>query len=123
MTKPHKFRSKFEGRVWDAIGDAQDRVEYEPRHRKVSYILAFNYLPDFVVDGRIIIETKGRLTYEDRRKMLAAKEQHPDLDIRFVFQRAANVIRKGSLVTYAQWAETNGFPWAEGTIPQEWLDA
>lgn len=80
------------------------------------------YTPDFIVDGgRIIIETKGLFTTEDRQKMKLVKEQHPDLDIRFVFSNANARIAKRSPTTYAKWAESNGFPWAHKTIPLEWL--
>jgi hypothetical protein len=53
--------------------------------------------------------------------MKLVKEQHPLFDIRFVFQRSQNKISKNSKTTYAMWAELNGFPWAEGLIPPEWL--
>ena len=69
------------------------------------------------------IEAKGRFITSDRQKHLLIKEQHPELDIRFLFQNANNTISKTSSTTYALWAETKGFKWANGeTIPKEWLD-
>lgn len=122
MKKAYKFRSKFEERVWGLVADS-GVVEYEPKAHKIPYTINFTYLPDFVIDdGRIIVETKGRLTYEDMRKMLAVKEAFPDKDIRFVFMRAGNRVRRNSPTTYADWADKHGFPWAEGTIPKEWLE-
>ena len=55
--------------------------------------------------------------------MLAVKKQHPDLDIRLVFQAPHNTLTKKSKTTYAQWAEKNGFLWAiYNDIPIEWFD-
>ncbi len=47
------------------------------------------------------------------------KEQHPELDIRFVFQYN-NPITKGSKTRYTDWAEKNGFVWSLKFIPKEW---
>jgi hypothetical protein len=52
---------------------------------------------------------------------LLIKEQHPNLDIRFLFQNANNKIRKGSKTTYAQWCEKNDIKWCEKIIPDTWL--
>jgi hypothetical protein len=80
------------------------------------------YTPDFQLPNGIIIETKGRLVIDDRKKHVLIKKQHPHLDIRFVFEYAKGKIRKGSKTTYSMWAEKEGFKWAEKTIPQEWID-
>ena len=47
----------------------------------------------------MIIEAKGFFKPSDRRKMLAVKEAHPHLDIRFVFMRD-NTLSKNSKTTY-----------------------
>lgn len=78
------------------------------------------YTPDFVLPNCIIIETKGRFTTADRKKMLLVKAQHPDLDIRLVFQNPKAKINKGSKTTYAQWADSKGFLHAPKFIPMEW---
>ena len=59
---------------------------------------------------------------EDRQKMQLIKEQHPDLDIRMVFNRSASPIRKGSKTTYADICEKLGIPYADKVIPIEWLN-
>ena len=79
------------------------------------------YTPDFVLENDIIIETKGRFLTADRQKHLLVKEQHPDLDIRFVFSRSQTRISKLSKTTYAMWCEKNGFQYADETIPTSWL--
>lgn len=116
------FRSKFEERVWGLIPDGlRKKVIYEPKDGKLPYVLNLNYLPDFILPNGIHVETKGKLTTEDRRKMIAVKAANPNIEIRFVFQRAKNALRKGAKTTYAEWADRYGFKWAEGHIPEEWF--
>jgi hypothetical protein len=79
------------------------------------------YTPDFWLPSGIIIETKGRFVTADRAKMKLVKEQHPDLDIRFVFSNAASRISKRSRTTYALWCDAHGFPWAHRMVPAAWL--
>jgi len=115
-----KFRSGLEEKVSDLLCELGAKYEYEST--KIPYILQCNYTPDFLLPNGVFLETKGQLTTEDRRKMKAVKQMHPDLDIRFVFQTPYNKIYKGAKQTYAQWADKNGFPWAAyHSIPIEWL--
>jgi len=80
------------------------------------------YTRDFLLlNSGIIIETKGRFMPEDRQKHLLIKDQHPELDIRFVFSRSKTPIQKGSKTTYASWCEKNGFLYADKVIPEAWL--
>ena len=58
--------------------------------------------------------------YIDKSKTLL--QQHPDLDIRMLFQRASNKLSKKSKTSYADWCDKHGVVWAEGdTIPAAWL--
>jgi hypothetical protein len=113
------FRSKFEEQIakgLDAVGEI-----YQYESRKISYTLSNSYIPDFILGNNVVIEAKGFLKPTDRRKMIAVKEQNPDLDIRFVFQRN-NPLAKGSKHTYLSWAEKHGFPacvWPD--IPPDWF--
>lgn len=83
------------------------------------------YTPDWTLHTKshnlIYIEFKGVLDRATRKKMKLMKKQHPELDIRFVFERAANYIQKGSKTTYGMWADQWGFPWADNVLPKEWL--
>lgn len=79
------------------------------------------YNPDFVLDNGIIIESKGRFLTEDRQKQLLVKQQHPDLDLRFVFSNSKARISKRSQTTYADWCIKGGFQYADKTIPDAWL--
>lgn len=78
-------------------------------------------LSDFVLDNGIIIETKGIFDSEDRRKHLAIKEQHPELDIRFVFSNSKAKLYKGAKSKYFEWCDKYGFKWAHRVIPYDWL--
>ena len=114
------YRSGLEVKVADFLSSLKVSFEYESR--KLAYVLQCNYTPDFLLPNGVFLEVKGRLTSEDRRKMIAVKKSNPDLDIRFVFQAPFNKIYKGSKTTYAKWADTHGFPWSSyQSIPIEWL--
>ena len=116
------YRSKFEVKVAADLGKRKIDFQYE----KVSFDYVpkiRNYTPDFYLpESKIYIETKGRLTTNDRVKHLLIKEQYPDLDIRFVFVNANNKISRTSKTTYANWCDRHKFLWAESLVPMEWLD-
>lgn len=101
---------------------------YEQRKLKwLPEVKCRTYTPDFEITTRsgkkIIVETKGYWTSEDRQKMLAVVTQHPDLDIRIVFQNPNAKIRKGSKTTYAEWCQKYlKIAWAKGLIPDAWLE-
>ena len=116
------YRSKFEVRVAADLGKRKIDFQYE----KVSFDYVpkiRNYTPDFYLpESKIYIETKGRLTTNDRVKHLLIKDQYPDLDIRFVFVNANNKISRTSKTTYANWCDRHKFLWAENLVPMEWLN-
>ena len=80
------------------------------------------YIPDFKLKDKVYIEAKGRLTIEDRQKMLWVKEQYPDYTFYLLFGNSQNKLTKKSKTTYAMWAEANGFKWADikDGIPKSW---
>lgn len=117
------YRSGLEESV-DAILK-QTGIDGQYEQHKVLYTIPLSYheyTPDFRLPNGIFIETKGRFVIEDRKKHLLIKQQHPEIDIRFVFQNSKNKIRKGSPTTYADWCKKHGFLYADKTIPQEWLN-
>lgn len=80
------------------------------------------YTPDFpLLHNGIIVESKGRFVTADRQKHLLIQQQHPDLDIRFVFSRSSMRISKQSQTTYAKWCRDKGFLFADKLIPEAWL--
>jgi len=116
------FRSGLEMNIAEQLTKAN--VDYTYERTKVKWTLTEHkvYTPDFVLPNGIIIEGKGRFKASDRKKHLAIKDQHPDLDIRFVFSNSSNKILKGSTTTYAMWCKKNGFLYADRLVPKEWLN-
>ena len=121
------YRSGLEETLSRQIAEAGLPVVYEPKDDKVSYTWPerqSTYLPDFKLPkpgGFWFLEGKGIFDVQTRQKHLLLKEQHPDLDVRFVFSNMNAKIYKGSPTTYAQWCEKHGFLYANRTIPPEWL--
>lgn len=116
-----KLRSSFERKVKDFLEANNVAFKYEPF--QVKYVLEKTYVPDFKLSNGIVIECKGNFTAEDRRKMLAIKRQHPELDVKLLFMRN-NKLSKDSKLRYSDWAEKHGFDWhvsEEGSIPMRWM--
>ena len=118
----HKgFRSGLEDKIACQITKYGLPVQYETE--KLSYLIPeriAKYTPDFKL-GKFYIETKGLWTTQDRHKHLLIKDQHPDLDIRFVFSNQNAKLYKGSPTTYAAYCEKHGFVYAHKWIPKPWL--
>jgi len=114
-------RSSFEDKVVAALNEAGTVFKYEPI--KLHYILPKKrYTPDIVLANGIVVELKGYFPAEDRTKMLMVISQNPQYDIRMVFQNAGKTITKASKTTYGMWADKNNIKWAEGGIPEEWIN-
>jgi hypothetical protein len=123
LAEKYGYRSGLEQVICEQLDE--QGVEYEYESFKIDYEMPatkHKYTPDIKLANGIIVEIKGRLVPADRKKHVLIKKQHPEYDIRFVFQYARAPILKGSKTTYAMWAEKNGFLWADKTIPQEWID-
>lgn len=117
------FRSGLEEKVARQLEEAGVAAGYESE--KIAYVKPARnakYTPDWILPNGIIVETKGRFVVEDRQKHLIIQEQHPNLDIRFVFSNSRARISKNSKTTYAAWCEKNGFQYADKWIPEEWLE-
>ena len=122
IKKINGYRSGFENKVASTLSEQSISFEYEVT--QIEYIkpqTTHKYTVDFTLPNGILIETKGRWTTEDRKKHLLIKDQHPELDIRFVFQNPKGKIRKGSKTTYADYCDKHGILWADKEIPNEWL--
>jgi hypothetical protein len=123
-------RNHYEQLMASGIGFEYEAEKIEYRKRVVKGICKKcgctdvyqrkTYLPDWTLANGIRIESKGRLTSQDRSKMLAVKEQHPNLDLRIVFG-ANNKIHKAKAKRYAEWASEHGFKFGILVIPQSWL--
>ena len=136
--RPSGRRSKFEDGVaadLEAVGMDFEYEKYsyeydEPLRKNLArcadcdgtnLIRTGWYTPDFFLENGVIIESKGRFTAADRRKMVAVKEHHPDLDIKILFMRD-NKIRKNSNTYYSDWCMQNGYDYAIKEIPRAWLN-
>ena len=109
-----KVKNKFELKILNQIKGSGCKVKYEGE--KIPYVLAGHYIPDYIIttpSGKLYVEAKGHFRPEAKRKMVAVKRQHPELDIRIVFYRYN--------VKYERWANKYGFKFAWGVVPDEWL--
>ena len=119
----HGYRSGFEHTVSEQLTEAKVKFQYETT--VIPYIkpqTSHTYTIDFTLPNGILVETKGRWVLEDRKKHLLIKKQHPELDIRLVFQNSKGKIRKGSKTTYADFCIKNDIAWADKAIPVEWYN-
>ncbi len=129
MMDLRKARSKYEWYIMknsnNLEGFHNTTIEYETVELK--YVIESKYTPDFILrdengDAKILIEAKGHFRPADRKKLLAVKKQHPEVDLRILFQKPHNRLSSRAKMTYAQWAEKHKFPWAEGAeIPWDWI--
>lgn len=84
------------------------------------------YRPDFVLrrgdkGDRWYIEVKGHFSPADRAKMVAVKQDNPELDIRLIFG-ANNKLRKNNDKRYSEWAVEHGFKyWIGKSVPADWV--
>lgn len=116
-----RYRSGLEEALAHQIASANLPVKYEETTVKYTWPARDSrYTADFQIHN-IFIEAKGLFDVEARHKMLLVKQQHPEMDIRFVFSNCDAPIYKGSKTTYAMWCEKHGFPYANRRIPDEWF--
>jgi len=131
-------RSKFEDTIAQELDNAGIKYTYETYSYEYDESLRKNlarcadcgstnllrtgwYTPDFFLSNGVVIETKGRFTAADRRKMVAVRESHPDLDIKMLFMRD-NKIHKNSQTKYSDWCVQHQFDYHVGKeVPERWL--
>ena len=83
------YRSIFEATVCARLDE--DKVKFEYETTVIPYIKPetnHTYTIDFTLPNGILVETKGRWVLEDRKKHILIQKQHPELDIRMVFQNS-----------------------------------
>jgi len=100
------------------------KVSFAYETRIVHYVIpaqTHTYRPDFNLPNGIIVETKGRWTSADRKKMGFVLEQNPELDIRMLFA-LDNKLSSNSNTKYSDWCDKRGIKYAIGTeIPATWM--
>lgn len=132
------MRSKFEKRIAQLLHSKGVVYEYEAYEFDYEEPLRKNrsrcgdcggtnlvrmgcYTPDFYLPASgIFIETKGRFTAADRRKMENVIAGHPDEQFVMLFMRD-NKIHKRSQTTYSKWCEDRGIEWNVMEPKEEWL--
>ena len=101
------FRSGLEEKVADLFVELGIKYEYESE--KYDYTIAHSYTPDFKLPNGIYLECKGLWEPEDRRKIKAVIEQHPDIDLHGLLN--FNKISAKSKTTYAKWCDKHNIKW------------
>jgi len=117
----HGYRSGLELNISMSLDTIKYKYDYESIKIEWEDLTYRTYTPDFILNNGIIIETKGRFLASDRKKHVAIKKQHPDLDIRFVFTNSKNKLQKGAKSSYGQWCDKHGFRYYDRIIPEDWL--
>ena len=117
------YRSKLEEMVHSLLGP---EWLYEPF--KVYYKTTHNYTPDFVYqvaeDHTVLVEVKGYFRPGDTQKYKAIRDQLKGTDQHLVFFLSSpfKKVRKGAMLTMAQWCDKEGFPWfVDGVDLQEYV--
>jgi hypothetical protein len=79
------------------------------------------YTPDFwLPESGLFIETKGRFTAADRRKMLAVIKGNPEDRFVMLFMRD-NRIHRNSKTHYSDWCMERDIDFAIGEPKEDWL--
>ena len=113
-----RYRSRLEAKVARNLDEQKVRYCYEEGW--LSYSLAKKYKPDFLLPNGIYIEVKGWFKAEDQRKHRVLREQHPDMDLRFVFGNIHSKVQGGRF-TCQEWCEKYSFLYANKLIPTNWI--
>lgn len=119
-----KLRSGYERKIRKCL--EQKEVDYTYESMVIEYTVPeskHKYVPDFILPNGVIVEGKGYWDAASRQKMARVIEQHPELDIRILFQRN-NAINKKSKTHYSDWCSKRRIKFAispQGLIPEEWL--
>ena len=105
-----KRRSRLELRFEDILREYG--VDYGYEITKIPDTVPeskHTYTVDWTILNGVLLETKGYLSdHRERNKYVLLKMQHPDLDLRFVFDNP-NKLCGGTKMTHAKWAEKYGF--------------
>lgn len=107
-----KRRSKLELKFEEIL--IENKAEYDYEVTVIPYTVPeskHKYTVDWTLLNGPLIETKGYLSdHQERNKYVLLKQQHPELDLRFVFDNP-NKLCGGTKYTHAKWADKHGFLW------------
>jgi hypothetical protein len=110
------------GEVYCAANMDQLKIPYQYEAVTLTYQHApQKYTPDFILPNGFIVEFKGKMTAEVRKKLVSIKRSNPEKKIGIVFQKANNKLSSRPNATrYWEWAEANGYLWSEAYVPKAW---
>lgn len=132
------MRSKFEKNVAKILSSKGVKYEYEAYQFPYTEPLRKNkarcvdcgstqlvregwYTPDFYLpESKLFIETKGRFTAADRRKMLSVIRDNPQDRFVMLFMRD-NKIHRNSKTHYSDWCMEQDIDFAIGEPKEDWL--
>ena len=122
------YKSKFEVNVAREFRQKGIKFEYEPETWEFTQPeKRRKYHPDFKIRTQTgitaFVETKGRLTSEDRKKLLWVREQHPKKKLILLFMNSSVTLTKASKTTYAEWCRKNNFEYYDFRfgLPKTWI--
>lgn len=124
------YRNKFEEQTAKVLNANSVPFSYEDT--KIKYTVSGTYLVDFKITTKsgktIFIETKGNgrsFDHACRRKMIAVKEQHPEIEVKILFYSDGAIGPKrkdGTRMHQSDWSKKHGFDYAIREIPDRWLE-
>lgn len=132
------MRSKFEKNVAKILSSKGVKYEYEAYQFPYTEPLRKNkarcmdcgstqlvregwYTPDFYLpESKLFIETKGRFTAADRRKMVSVIRDNPQDRFVMLFMRD-NKIHRNSKTHYSDWCMEQDIDFAIGEPKEDWL--
>lgn len=134
--KKEDFASGYEYRVWQDARRRGLKIEYEPftfdyerrikggRCGDCGSSITFKrarYTPDFRVNGRLLIETKGKFDAAARQRMDDFVRSRPDIPVYILFG-ADNWTTKRRTQRYTEWCGERGITCAVGDrLPESWV--
>ncbi len=102
-----QYKSGLERRFAATCHDLGVDFEYETETFAYQ-VPPQKYTPDFKIGPKTFVETKGKFTDADRKKMLAVLSQNPDIKLVMVFSNPNTKVRKGAKLSYKEWCEKKG---------------
>lgn len=117
----HGFKSKFEFEFSKTLKKLKLHAEYEPDKFKFTQPEQIrSYCPDWKIEEKVYIETKGRFTSADRKKILWVIESNPDIKIYLLFMNSKVTLSKTSATSYGSWCDKNNIEWADIREIRKW---
>lgn len=120
--KKGNFRSGLEEKFKAICAEEDVSYGYETTILRFTPIPKVKrYTPDFEIAKNVFIETKGRWTPDDRTRLLAVIDQHPEVKIYIIFQKPNNLITKESGTSYGDWCDKKKIEWCSFADTDVWL--